>query len=122
MMHDPWMVAALTASASVAVAVVGFLGGVRLSKAQAHKATSEGDATVGSASLSLATALRTELDRHVATNTKAIAELEDRLARLERLNEWYRRYNAMLIAQVHTLGQVPNSPDPSWSLLPREET
>jgi hypothetical protein len=121
-MHEDWTVAAITAMSGVAVAVVGFLGGVKLTRAQAHKAVSEGDATVGAASLSLATALRAELDRHVATNTRAINELEGRVERLERLNEWYRRYNAMLIAQVHTLGQVPNSPDPSWSsLVAREE-
>lgn len=96
----------VTAAVTLGVALLSFHGGRVLRASEAKKNAADAGSHVVEAATKLVGSLRQELD----ANTRAIDCLERDVVRLRRLNEWYRHYNAMLVAQLAGLGVAPIAP------------
>jgi uncharacterized protein HemX len=104
--------AMIAAAAGLVTATGGFLAGKIRARAEARKHISEAEANVTQATLQFAESLRREMNDMRTQHRHDTQALEQRLGQLERLNEWYRRYNSILIAQLHGLKVTPHSPEP----------
>jgi uncharacterized protein HemX len=110
--------AMVAAAAALVTATGGFLAGKIRARAEARKHISDAEANVTRATLEFAESLRNEINEMRTQHRNDTQALEGRLGQLERLNEWYRRYNSILIAQLHSLRVTPHSPEP----LPEESS
>lgn len=104
--------AMVAAAAALVTATGGFLAGKIRARAEARKHISDAEANVTRATLEFAESLRNEMSEMRTQHRNDTQALEGRLGQLERLNEWYRRYNSILIAQLHSLRVTPHSPEP----------
>jgi len=109
---DTEAAALIAAAAAFVTASGGFLAGKIRARAEAQKHVSEAEANVTKSTLEFAESLRREMSEMRTQHRHDTQALERRLGQLERLNEWYRRYNSILIAQLHGLRVTPHSPEP----------
>lgn len=107
---EPEIATLITAAAALITATGGFLAGKIRARGEAQKHISEAEASVTRATLEFAESLRKEMSDMRSQHRSDTQALEQRLAQLERWNEWYRRYNSVLIAQLHGLKITPQSP------------
>jgi len=98
---------ALTFIGGVVAAAIGALAMRPLRRAQAHKNSREGEATLSEATLKWAQDIRAEFEVYKAETTAKLDAMTDKLAILQVENEIYRKHNALLTDQLLDAGLNP---------------